>query len=1124
VFVLFLLVTVFWVSTACAQQDRRRNVLFLNSYHNGYSWSDKILEGVKDVFAAQDRYNIVLQVEYMDSKKFHYEDTVQTLFRLYRDKFRGKHFDVIISSDNISFNFLQQFRDTLFPGVPVIFSGLNDFHREGLSLKGYSGVTEEYDVAANLELAMRLHPQMKRMVVIGDTSVTGVAISNQIKKALPVVQDKLEVEFWYEYRLEDMLNKVRHQGPDTFFYFIPMYRDIDGQFYSAQELLEKVHANSDAPLYSNWEFLLGHGIVGGKLISGVRHGMVAARMAMQVLDGTPVDDIPIMSDPEAADSEAFIFDYNELRRLFITQEQLPAGARLINEPSRFYELNKQVFWTIIISMVLLSVILVVLVMNILEKRRVEQKIKDQLSFLRLLMDTIPLPIFTKDTTGSFLQCNKAFEDFFGVDRQSLLGLAGNPDNLAVRALTDPVDVDMLRRPSVEIYDKTIEGPDGLPRNIILHKATHNNARGEVVGLVGVVFDYTARRRAEDSLRAAEEKYRSIFEGSPLGIFRIRPRDSFIDLNPALARMAGFENPDQLVQTLPQDIDRLLEQMAATSSSSGDVIDFEHTFTRGDGTAITAHITLRVARDRNGDIVLLEGYAENVTQRKLAEQALSESQRMLQLVLDNIPQLVSWKDASLRYIGANRSFAQFFGIAELEDAIGRTDVEILPDEAQALRLREEDEEVIRSNTPRYRYKWSTTAADGKSVWLETNRVPLHDEQGHVVGLLTTAEDVTQKINLERQLLQSQKMEAIGTLAGGISHDFNNILTSIINSVELALSDVEAASITFNDLMRALKAAQRGSHLVKQILTFSRPSVEGFVTTDINEALNEAVGLIKASLPRNIEIRLAVPPRPSFIHADPTQIHQVIMNLCTNSFQALRETGGAMDINLEQEPVPEETAQELAISAGNYLKLTVSDNGPGIPQVILDKIFDPFFTTKGKTEGTGLGLAVVHGIVKAHRGAVRVSSDPFRRTAFEVWLPMLDAEGAPLPISDAGDLRGGDERILFVEDDDDQLHTIPRVLESLGFTVRALKSPSHAAQLLRENPSAYDLVITDFDMPETNGLELADEIGDIAPRVPVIMVSGRDVAAEGALAFPNIKAIVPKPYNRNILSETIRKVLG
>ncbi len=394
---------------------------------------------------------------------------------------------------------------------------------------------------------------------------------------------------------------------------------------------------------------------------------------------------------------------------------------------------------------------------------------------------------------------------------------------------------------------------------------------------------------------------------------------------------------------------------------------------------------------------------------------------------------------------------------------------------------------------------------------------------MVGLLTTAEDVTQRIRLERQLLQSQKMEAIGTLAGGISHDFNNILTSIINSIELAISDIAADSLTCNDLMRALKAAQRGSRLVKQILTFSRPSVEGFVITDINEVLTEALVLIKASLPRNIEIRKAIPPRPSITRADPTQIHQVLMNLCTNSFQALRETGGVLEVNLEQEMLSDERALELGMEPGCALRLTVADDGPGIPAEIVDKIFDPFFTTKGKTEGTGLGLAVVHGIIKGHRGSVRVSSVPWRRTEFEIHLPM-HAQDACLIDPALLAPETGSERILFVEDDDDQLHTIPRVLESLGYTVRPFKNPLLALAAVREHPASFDLVITDFDMPEANGLELARKMGDIAPNMPIILVSGREVAAEGAAVAGNIKAMVHKPYNRNILADAIRRVFA
>ncbi len=1136
-----------------AREGARKSVLYLNSYHNGYSWSDHIQEGIRQTLA-ESPYSIVFQVEYMDSKKFHYQDTVSTLYALYRDKFRNKKFDIIIASDNVAVDFLLQFGEELFPGVPIVFCGLNDVQPESLRATGreITGVLENYDVAYNIELALRLNPQLRRMVIIGDDSVTGAAIRNQVLAQLGPFKERLVVEEWSEYSLEQMLDWVRDQTPDTFFYFVPIYRDIDGQFYSAEELLEKVHAASRAPLFSNWAFLLGHGIVGGKLISGVRHGEMAARMALQVLSGIRASSIPIVDQAD----QAYMFDNNELQRLFISRSQLPPNSIIINEPSRFYELNKQVFWTIMVSMVILSVTLVLLVMNILEKRRVEGKIKDQLSFLRSLMDTIPIPIYSKDADGRVRECNVAFERFFGVDREALLGRyewQAGPEGVAM--LRDASDTGLMHEPGVASYETTLPGPEGSPHSIIMHKATYRNSKGAVAGLVGVVFDYTDRKKAEDRLRAAEEKYRSLFESSPLGIFRVTPDGDYLDANPAMARMSGYPSPAALLASGVGTFARLHGTpditgngpdagagagmvagtgagiVAGAGTGQDMVVSFDSSVDRPGGGTVTMHLTMRPLRDEQGNVRHIEGYAEDITQRKAAERALSASQRMLQLVLDNIPQFVYWKDRDLKYMGANKSFLGFVGLDSADALLGRTDEELLPAAEDAARVRDDDTAVVRSGQPRYQTKITITSPGGEAVWLETNRVPLLSDRGgqadgdggEVVGLLTTAEDVTQRIRLERQLLQSQKMEAIGTLAGGISHDFNNILTSIINSIELAISDIAADSLTCNDLMRALKAAQRGSRLVKQILTFSRPSVEGFVITDINEVLTEALVLIKASLPRNIEIRKAIPPRPSVTRADPTQIHQVLMNLCTNSFQALRETGGVLEVNLEQEILSDERALELGMEAGCALRLTVADDGPGIAPEIVDKIFDPFFTTKGKTEGTGLGLAVVHGIIKGHRGAVRVSSVPWRRTEFEIYLPM-HAQDACLIDPALLAPETGSERILFVEDDDDQLHTIPRVLESLGYTVRAFKNPLLALAAAREHPAAFDLVITDFDMPEANGLELARKMGDIAPNMPIILVSGREVAAEGAAVAGNIKAMVHKPYNRNILADAIRRVFA
>lgn len=1107
-------------STASAEGERKA-VLYLSSYHNGYSWSDDILKGIRNVLEPSP-HRLVFQVEYMDSKKFLYKETEQTLYRLYRDKFRNTRFDVILASDNAALDFLLRYRDELFPGVPVVFCGLNDVKPGLLRGRNMTGVLENYDVGANIELALKFNPHLRRMVIIGDDSVTGAAIRNQVLEQLVPFRNRIEVEEWTDYRLDQMLSWVKEQPPDTFFYFVPIYRDIDGQFYSAEELLQKVRHNSRAPLYSNWSFLLGHGIVGGKLISGTTHGEMAARLALRVLAGEKANDIPMIEHAE----EHYMFDNSELRRLFINRSLLPSESLIINEPSRFYELNKQIFWTIIISLVLLFVTLVLLVLNILEKRRVEGKIKDQLSFLRLLTDTIPLPVYSKDADGRIRECNIAFQNFFGVERDAVLGRfewqAGD-ERLAM--LRNATDSELLRSPGVATYETTIPGPDHEPHSMIMHKATYRNAKGGIAGLVGVVVDYTDRKRAEDSLRSAEEKYRSIFESSPLGIFRLSSSGQVCDANPAFARMIGYDSPCDLLLKGGAAVKPIIGDLAIQQAEHAGILTRETEVERADGTHGTMNLTLRVQRGESGELRLVEGYAEDVTKRRETERALSASQRMLRLVLDNIPQFVYWTDRDLRFIGANRSFLSFFGFEGGQSVSGLSMADILGDQRALETVQEANVSVIDTGQPRYQSKLTLTSRDGDTVWLETSRVPLMGEKGEVVGLLTTAEDVTQRIQLERQLLQSQKMEAIGTLAGGISHDFNNILTSIINSIELAIDDIAADSLTFTDLMRALKAAQRGSRLVKQILTFSRPSVEGFTTIDLNEVLSEALVLIKASMPRNIQVRTAVPPEPSVTRADPTQLHQVIMNLCTNSFHALRENGGILDINLEQEVLGPEESQSYGIDPGSWLHLTVSDNGPGIPQEILDKIFDPFFTTKGKTEGTGLGLAVVHGIIKGHRGAVRVSSQPYRRTAFEILLPMQGQGTCAVEAADIEfDHAVGYGRILFVEDDDDQLHTIPRVLESLGYTVRPFKNPLKALEAFTEHPDMFDLVLTDFDMPEANGLELARKIGDIAPHIPVILVSGREVAAEGAACAGNIRTMIHKPYNRNILADALRRALS
>ena len=856
-----VLLIILLTSALAWAEPEKKTILYLNSYHDGYNWSDKQLEGIRSVLETNS-FKIDLQIEYFDAKKYNYEFLKSRLFTLYTDKFRNDHFDIIIISDNDALNFIQEYRQQLFPGVPVVFCGINGIETIDPREKNITGIIENFDLAKTLNLARHLHPDKKHMIVLGDDSTAGQAIKNQIMQKMAAYDPSFHVEFWSHLTVEETITKVKTLPNDTFLFFIPWYQTLHGRFLTTEEVIRAIYSQSSVPLYTAWDFLLGHGVVGGYLLSGFQHGQTAATMALQVLNGQSVNSIPI----ENGMVGEYMFDYEVMKRLKINEDLLPEGAIIINSPKAFYELSKELFWTIMVSFLLLLAAMVSLLIALSERRKVEREVLEQLSFREALMDTIP-------------------------------------------------------------------------------------------------------------------------------------------------------------------------------------------------------------------------------------------------------QLVSWKDTNGKYLGANRSFSEFFGVTAAENIIAKTAQEIIPDQEYS-RWSSTIDAIVVARGEAFRKMRQEIAYQGATTsWLEVNKVPLRDQTGKVVGVLTTAENITKEHNLEKQLIQSQKMEAIGTLAGGIAHDFNNILTSIINSTELALGDLDADSQTAADLQRVHKAARRGARLVKQILSFSRPSREGFQPTDIAQVVQEVHSLVEASLPAYIKIESDISPGNMMVDSDPTQIHQIILNLCTNSFHALRENGGSIRISLGECQVDPEMADTLSIPSGHYVKLTVADSGHGIPPEILDKIFDPFFSTKDITEGTGLGLAVVHGIIKVHKGAIQVSSAPGEGTLFTIYLPRSNSVGV-LASQDRQYTRSRPLSILFVEDDEDQLNSIPRILRDMGHRVVALQDPLLAVYRARQKPVDIDIIISDYDMPALNGADLAETLSEF----PFILVSGREEVIATA-NHANIIKVLVKPYDRHDLKEAL-----
>jgi signal transduction histidine kinase/ActR/RegA family two-component response regulator len=387
-------------------------------------------------------------------------------------------------------------------------------------------------------------------------------------------------------------------------------------------------------------------------------------------------------------------------------------------------------------------------------------------------------------------------------------------------------------------------------------------------------------------------------------------------------------------------------------------------------------------------------------------------------------------------------------------------------------------------------------------------------------------------LEMQLRQSQKMEAIGALAGGIAHDFNNILSAIIGYAELAQISANSACReghchVIMDLQGVLQAATRAKNLVKQILTFSRQQEGDRRPIEIAAVVKESLTMLRSLLPQSIEIREHFSAPDAMVVADPTQMHQIVMNLGTNAYHAMRETGGILVVELVEAVLSanDPKIQNLHLTPGLYVVLRVSDNGVGMERSILEKIFDPYFTTKDKDSGTGMGLAVVHGIVKSHKGHISVYSEPGHGSTFQVYLPLaVGKAGDESAEQQDPEILGGKERLLLVDDEKAVLEIEERMLEGLGYRITAVNQPQEALRLVEEEPNQFDLVITDMTMPAMNGAQLAQAILKVRADMPVILCTGfSELMNEAKARAIGVRQYVLKPVMRIEIARAVRKAL-
>jgi PAS domain S-box-containing protein len=646
-----------------------------------------------------------------------------------------------------------------------------------------------------------------------------------------------------------------------------------------------------------------------------------------------------------------------------------------------------------------------------------------------------------------------------------------------------------------------------------------------------------RRMAEANLRESEKRFRTLIETIPQGIQEIDPDGVIVFANPAHATLYGCE-PEELVgrsimemaageegrQQLKAHLAFLIKHQPHPSPWFGK----DRTC---DGRIIDTQVDWNYKRDVQGRVLGLTTIISDITHRKRAEKALLDNLAFMNTLIDTIPNPVFYKDHEGLFLGCNVAYARTLGLTK-EKILGRRLIDlnsIIPPD-MAKQLHHQDLQLIQHPAVLI-HESQVLCADKAQRDFVLYKATFSDTEGLVAGMVGIMLDITElkraereRRQLELQLQQTQKMEALGTLAGGIAHDFNNILAAIIGYTEIAVADMEKGTTIHEYLKRVLAAGERARSLVKQILAFSRQGEMEPKPVQVKLIVKEVLKLLRASLPATIEIEQQI-LSDGAVMADPIQIHQVMMNLGTNAGYAMGQSGGTLSVRLEQIDLNEDfTRLHTGLRPGAFLKLTVSDTGQGIAPEHIARIFDPFFTTKPKGEGTGMGLSVVHGIVTGLGGLITVDSRGTGQGArFEVFLPALESHAAA-DAAEAKTLPTGKERVLFVDDEPFQADMFKHMLGLLGYHVESCNSGAQALALFEKNPQAFDLVVTDMIMPKMTGEELAAKMLQIRPGLPIILATGYSANITEAKAKAiGIQAFALKPLVMQELSELIRQVL-
>ncbi len=747
--------------------------------------------------------------------------------------------------------------------------------------------------------------------------------------------------------------------------------------------------------------------------------------------------------------------------------------------------------------------------------------EEELMRLAAIVESSRDAIFSKDLSGRITSWNKGAEIIYGYTKEEIVGkhisiLAPQEHEDETRRIIDKLKAGQ----STENFETIRKSKNGKLIDVSLTIAPVYDSDKKIVGGSITARDITAQKRAEDALRKANET--SIY-ASPIAIIAADTDRRVTMWNPAAEALFGWSEQEVVGKANPSipreeflEAARLhVELLAGQILTSREVRRQKR-----DGTRITVNLSAAPIRDANRRVKGIIGFLIDITAQRQAQEGLQRAEEKYRNIFENAVEGIYQTTPDGKYISANPALARMLGFdstAELMSEI--TDIRM--QEYVNPGVRDEFIKAMKEHGSVQKFEFEAYRKDGKKIWVSENARAVLTEQGSIHHFEGTMQEITQHRELEQQLRQMQKIEAIGRLAGGVAHDFNNILMAISSYSELLERKLTEEALR-RYLDEIVKATDRGSSLTQSLLTFSRKQVSSPQVVDLNALISEQLKMLKRLIPENIELKFSAGSDIACLKADPSQLEQVIMNLLINARDAMPD-GGRLVIETANGRV-NNAVSPGEIEGSTFVVLTVSDNGCGMDAETQSHIFEPFFTTKEQGKGTGLGLATVFGIVKHSGGQIFVTSDPGIGTTFKVHFPAVEAKPKATPTKEEEIPVGGSGTILLVEDEAGVRDSAAEYLSESGYTVLKAGKGTEALAIAETYESAIDLLLTDLVMPQMSGIELAKRITEMRPHVKTIFMSGysNNLLSAQQMADPN-HVLLRKPFRLSALGKRVRETL-